>query len=185
MSLSFLLFLFCLLGNVWDGRGLAPTLSLTTNLCDMVTAGEIGDILHLETIFLLRWPVHLTFDLTFSRERLPPMGSPVHMCDMVTLGDKGNILQPGNHISTLMTSTRVLWHFVPKIKWEHFPPMGSPYMWYGDSRWKGWWSRARKKFFIPMSSALDLWPFDPNFNREHLPPMGSLYVWYGGSMWKG
>ena len=31
------------------------------------------------------------------------------MCDMVTLGGKDNDLEPGNHISTLMSSALDLW----------------------------------------------------------------------------
>jgi hypothetical protein len=44
----------------------------------------------------------------------------VHVCDIVTLGRKGNILQPGNHISTLMTSVLDLWPFNPKINGSIF-----------------------------------------------------------------
>jgi hypothetical protein len=28
----------------------------------------------------------------------------IYMCDIMTLGGKGNVLEPGNHISTLMSS---------------------------------------------------------------------------------
>jgi hypothetical protein len=45
----------------------------------------------------------------------------VDMCDIVTLGGKGNVLEPGNHISVLMSSALDLGR-------EHLPPMGSPYV---------------------------------------------------------
>jgi hypothetical protein len=45
------------------------------------------------------------------------------MCDMVTLDGKDNCLEPGNCISTLMSSALDL-----KINREHLPPMGSPYV---------------------------------------------------------
>jgi hypothetical protein len=48
----------------------------------------------------------------------------VYMCDMVTLSDKDNGLEPGNRISTLMSSALDLWHFDLKTKREHLPPMG-------------------------------------------------------------
>jgi hypothetical protein len=57
------------------------------------------------------------------------------MCDMVTLGGKDNGLEPGNHISTLMSSALDLSPIDLKINREHRPPMGSPYVRYGISRW--------------------------------------------------
>ena len=59
------------------------------------------------------------------------------MYDMVTLGGKDNTLEPGNHFATSMSSALGLRSFDPKINREHLRPMGSPYVQYGDSRWKG------------------------------------------------
>jgi hypothetical protein len=51
------------------------------------------------------------------------------MCDMVALGGKDiNCLEPGNRISTLMSSALDLSPFDLKINKEHLPPMGSPYV---------------------------------------------------------
>jgi hypothetical protein len=50
------------------------------------------------------------------------------MCGMVTLGGKDNGLEPGNHISTLMSSALDLRPFDLKINREHLPPMRSPYV---------------------------------------------------------
>jgi hypothetical protein len=50
------------------------------------------------------------------------------MCDMMTLSGKDNGLEPGNHISTLMSSALDLWPFDFKIHREHLPPMGSLYV---------------------------------------------------------
>jgi hypothetical protein len=51
------------------------------------------------------------------------------MCDMVTLGGKDNCLEPGNRISTSMSSALDLWPFDLKINREHFPSLGSMYVW--------------------------------------------------------
>jgi hypothetical protein len=50
------------------------------------------------------------------------------MCDMVILGGKDNGLDPGNHISTLMSSVLDLRHFDLKIHREHLPPIGCLYV---------------------------------------------------------
>jgi hypothetical protein len=49
------------------------------------------------------------------------------------LGEKGNILEPVNRISTSMSSVLDLWSFDLQINRENLPPMGSQYVWYGDS----------------------------------------------------
>jgi hypothetical protein len=50
------------------------------------------------------------------------------LCDMVTLGGKDNCLEPGNRISTLMSSALDLLPFDLKINREHLPPMGNLYV---------------------------------------------------------
>ena len=66
--------------------------------CDMVTLGGKDN-------GLLQIPVCLTFNLLTSKLKGNIFLSWVdHMCDMVTLGGKDNGLEPGNHISTLMSS---------------------------------------------------------------------------------
>jgi hypothetical protein len=56
------------------------------------------------------------------------------MCGMVTLGEKGSTLETGNRISISMSSALDL-NLDPKVNRKHLPPMGSPYVGYGDSTW--------------------------------------------------
>jgi hypothetical protein len=59
----------------------------------------------------------------------------VYMCNMVIFYDKDNGLEAGNRISTLISSTLDLWSFYPTINREHFPSVGTLYVWCGVSRW--------------------------------------------------
>ena len=52
----------------------------------------------------------------------------VYMCDMVNIGGKDNGLEPGDIISTLMSSVLDLSPFDLKFNREHLPPMGSLYV---------------------------------------------------------
>jgi hypothetical protein len=62
-------------------------------------------VLSPETVFLLRCPVRLTFDLLTSNSTGNIfLLQVVYMCDMVTLGGKDKGVEPRNHISILMSS---------------------------------------------------------------------------------
>jgi hypothetical protein len=74
-------------------------------MCDMVTLDGKDNVLGPQTVFLLHCPVHLTFDLLtpilIGNIFLPWL---VYMCGMVILGKELYILEPGNHISTSISS---------------------------------------------------------------------------------
>jgi hypothetical protein len=90
------------------------------------------------------------------------------------LGEKGNILEPGNRISTSMSS--VLDLLTPKSIGNIFLPWVVHMCGIMTLGGKDNVLRPGKSFSSPMSSALDLCPFDANFSREYLPPTWVVYM---------
>jgi hypothetical protein len=78
--------------------------------------------LGLEKICLLQCPVHLTFDLNFNREHLPPIGSVY-----VKYGDSRQRASTFKSPETIfLLQYLVCLTFEPQN--GHLPPMGSPYV---------------------------------------------------------